>query len=141
MQASRTKGLSTLKEWRALAPSTITSQLWNWRTGIECVVHGMARETVSISIRTSVNAQRIWYDGLAAFLGAPPRGISIPTCAKGFSGVAVVSGDVLLRWEKSNANGRSHEFMNENEKWNNDSSVDGLWERKHFLPGCFRLLW
>ena len=56
-------------------------------------------------------------------------------------GVVVVSGDVLLRLEKSNASGRSHEFMNVNEKRNNRLSVDGLCGRKHFLPGCFSLLW
>ena len=78
---------------------------------------------------------------LAALSGALARGILIPTCAKGFSGVTVVGGYVLLRLEMSNANGRSHEFMNENEKRNNDPSVDGLCGRKHFIPGCFRLLW
>ena len=52
--------------------------------------------------------------GLAALSDALAWRLSMPKCAKGFSGVAVVSGDVLLRLEKSNANGRSHELMNDN---------------------------
>lgn len=107
-RASRAKGLSTLKECRALAPSTITSQLWNWRTGIECVIHGMARETVSISIRKSVSALRIWCDGSGGLLRCSCAETMNTYLRKGFQWScscegrrALTLGEEQCQWSKS----------------------------------------
>lgn len=121
-QAIRTKGLRTLKRLRALVPSTITSPPWNWGTEIELRRPGMAKGTVSTLIKTSISTLKIWCNGSDAFSGAPAWRLSIFTCARGFSGVAMVGGDVLSRLGKSNTNDRSHEFMDHNEKKNNDLS-------------------
>lgn len=53
---------------------------------------------------------------LTALSGALARRLLIPTCAKDFSGVAVVGEDVLLRLEKSHIDDRRHEFTTETRK-------------------------
>ena len=64
---------------------------------------------------------------LTALLSALARRVSNFTCARGSNEVAVVGGDVILRLWKSNNNGRSHVFMNDNERKNcDDMFIDGM---------------
>ena len=47
------------------------------------------------------------------------------------NGAAVVGGNVLLRLEKSDANDRIHEIMNDDEQNNNDAFVVRQYENMH----------
>ena len=60
---------------------------------------------------------------LTALSAVLARRLSIPTRTKCRNWVAVGGGDVLIGSEKGDANDRSHEFMNDNEKRINDVSM------------------